>query len=274
MEKKYKIGDKLKPKKGWEEVCGIYRNNNGAYIVVTNISDYGSYHYDIYNKNDVKVEGCFGCFGDKHLEPIPEDKKQFIVHCPTEELWRRVQEKMFSEGYEWIDGGKKYEDGWNRYKKQSYITVGQYDKGDMTYADRPFYEAKYPTIPIISAEEYLGEEEVEERLNGYTFTGIVWDEFALIPEGLKYIKNSPVKERKNPIMSGLKKVTNFIDSLQEPLKSYIRLGWVELEEDKYYVTSDGKQADAEIKFGLVKHKTLEAYAEAEVKRLEKEEKKK
>ena len=350
---KYNVGDKLKPKKGYEEMCAIYRNNNGAYIVVTNISDYGSYHYDIYNKNDVKVEECFGCFGDEHLEPIPEDKKtvenkfkvgdrvkhkdkgmatvldvgdpliaveydtwdqghscdsypeiqkrvkkrdycwfeypeniepyedekkepkkQFIVHCPTEELWRRVQEKMFSEGYEWIDGGKKYEDGWNRYKKQSYITVGQYDKGDMTYADRPFYDAKYPTIPIISAEEYLGEEEVEERLNGYTFTGIVWDEFALIPEGLKYIKNSPIKERKNPIMTGLKKVTNFIDSLQEPLRSYIRLGWVELEEDKYYVTSDGKQADAEIKFGLVKHKTLEAYAEAEVKRLEKEEKKK
>lgn len=218
-------------------------------------------------------------------EPV---QKQFIVHCPTEELWRRVQEKMFSEGYEWR-GGEKYIDYLAKYEDQSCISIIEDCDYEMTYESKPYYEHECPTIPIISAEEYLGEEEnvffrgttspvfPEKLRDTYIYSGVDHTEnfkFVGSCDWAEPIKNSPIKEHKNPIMTGLKKVTNFIDSLQEPLKSYIRLGWVELEEDKYYVTSDGKQADAEIKFGLVKHKTLEAYAEAEVKRLEKEEKKK
>lgn len=359
----YKIGDKLKPKKGCEGECGIYEENNGAYIVITDISPSSYYYYDIYDKNNTKVRNCEVCFTDYDLEPYEEhtfkvgyrvevidcgesyttipihhtglknmtnykavegrrlnngdvasvvslsgiyvgvekdgehyvigrkgivpvsnEKKQFIVHCQTEDLWRRVQTKMFSEGYEWCGIGKKYKNSWVFFKEQSCISITEGRNYEMTYQGKSYYKNIYPSISIIEATEYLGEEDKEKEMEAtrreyMTQTYVDMMEafsksYIIDPYMLNPIKNSPAKEHKNPIMTGLKKVTNFIDSLQEPLKNYIRLGWVELGGDEYYSTNEGRDAFMDIQFGLVKHKTLEAYAEAEVKRLEKEEKKK
>lgn len=87
------------------------------------------------------------------------------------------------------------------------------------------------------------------------------------------IKNSPKKGGKKFIMSGLKKATNFIRSLKQPLKNYVRLGWVELVEDEYVVTDSGVAYYMDVVFGLTPAKTLEEYAEKEVARIKKEEKK-
>lgn len=85
------------------------------------------------------------------------------------------------------------------------------------------------------------------------------------------IKNSPKKGGKKSIMSGLKKATNFIRSLKQPLKNYVRLGWVELVEDEYVVTDSGQAYYMDVVFGLTPAKTLEEYAEKEVARIKKEE---
>lgn len=82
------------------------------------------------------------------------------------------------------------------------------------------------------------------------------------------ITNSPAKGAKKPMT--LKKVTNLIRGLGQPLKNYVRLGWVIIENDDYEVTEDGQEALNRVHFGIADADTLEKYAEKEVRRLKKE----
>lgn len=83
------------------------------------------------------------------------------------------------------------------------------------------------------------------------------------------ITNSPSKGVKKP-MAILKKATNLIKGLSQPLKNYVRLGWVKIYEDEYFVTEEGKYALAAFMFGLTNAKDLADYAAREVRRLKKE----
>jgi hypothetical protein len=70
---KYKIGDKLKVKKGCEDECVTYcRYSNSDHIVITgnNIDDY---MYDIFDKNGNKLNFCHSCFQDEHLDLYTKD---------------------------------------------------------------------------------------------------------------------------------------------------------------------------------------------------------
>ncbi len=82
--------------------------------------------------------------------------KDLIVHCPTKELWDKVQEKMVKEGLRWADGGTNY-DEWNMSQEASCICSLKKDEYKMMREDRSYFERKLPSIKILSAEEYLQE---------------------------------------------------------------------------------------------------------------------
>lgn len=73
-------------------------------------------------------------------------------------------------------------------------------------------------------------------------------------------------------MPVLKKLTNFIESLKEPKKSYVRLGWIEIIKDEWYVTEKGTQAIGQAL--LISGISLDEHAKAEIKRITDEKKKK
>lgn len=75
------------------------------------------------------------------------------------------------------------------------------------------------------------------------------------------ITNSPDKGANRPM---LKKVTNLIKGLSQPLRNYVRLGWVEIDEDEYVVTEEGAEALQAHMFGLSGAKDMAEYAAKEV----------
>lgn len=99
-------------------------------------------------------------------------------------------------------------------------------------------------------------------------------QFELLQGSGFFIKNSPKPGLKTIMSNTLKKATNLIHSQAEPLKSYLRLGWVTIEDTEFEVTEAGAEAMTKYFFGFaVGSRSLGDYAQNEVKRLEKEEKK-
>lgn len=94
-----------------------------------------------------------------------------------------------------------------------------------------------------------------------------------LQDAVRSIKNSPKQGLKTIMSNTLKKATNLIHSQAEPLKSYLRLGWVEIKDTEFEVTDAGVEAMTRLFFGFGEGKSLGEYAQNEVKRLEKEEKK-
>ena len=91
-------------------------------------------------------------------------------------------------------------------------------------------------------------------------------------KGKSYVSN-PIKSSPSwGLKTMLKKATNLIKGLTQPLRNYVRLGWIRIEDDEYVVTEVGKTAYMEVVFGIG-GKDLESYAKAEVKRLSKKAKK-
>lgn len=50
-------------------------------------------------------------------------QEKIAIHCPTEELWKRVQEKAFSEGWKWEEGGKSLRDYWHIHKEDTILSL-------------------------------------------------------------------------------------------------------------------------------------------------------
>lgn len=83
--------------------------------------------------------------------------KKIAVHCPTRELWNKVQIKAFSSGKEWSSCGKKTLDFWHDDAEETCINMYS---GCLERHNRGYYSGKGYTI--ISAADYLKEGEVEE----------------------------------------------------------------------------------------------------------------
>lgn len=87
--------------------------------------------------------------------------KNIIVHCPTKELWYKVEQKML-ETSEWTYNGKQSINAWDEYESESCISILKKDKWKMAYGPSEGYcennENNSPQVPIIPAEEYLGTE--------------------------------------------------------------------------------------------------------------------
>lgn len=82
--------------------------------------------------------------------------KDTIIHCPTEDDWNKVQDRLFEMDYGWDNGKTRY-DNWGEYKEESCICVLQEDGWKIKYANKLCFEEEYPNIPIITASEFLGE---------------------------------------------------------------------------------------------------------------------
>lgn len=80
--------------------------------------------------------------------------KEYIVHCPTEEDSRAVQERMFEMGGWWNTCGSVYNDASVRtYAEDSTLRIC--DNGIVFYADKPFYTNS--GYEVISTQEFLSQ---------------------------------------------------------------------------------------------------------------------
>lgn len=77
--------------------------------------------------------------------------KKVAVHCPTQELWDRVQKKAINKGYAWSIGGTPTVGYTANWKYLALCSNGKLLRGDR------FNMEEVEGYKIISAEEYLGE---------------------------------------------------------------------------------------------------------------------
>ena len=86
-----------------------------------------------------------------------EERKEFIIHCPTEQDWNDIVNKVTKEGYQWGNGAKI---SWYVYNRNTCIHL--YSDNDVRCSEKAWYQKHCPNTPIISANEYLGEQVREE----------------------------------------------------------------------------------------------------------------
>ena len=155
--KKFKIGDRVRKTKLSNPNIFINITDVGSVgtiteILVNNTSDY-IIDYDDYSNREL-----YG--SDENLELVESPLLDLIVHCPTEELWNRVQEKMF-EFTEWIYDGKEISNSWAEYGFNIIYSLKEDNYKMLRGYKECFNQTNYPDTPIISAEEYLGIEVAE-----------------------------------------------------------------------------------------------------------------
>jgi len=155
--KKFKIGDRVRKTKLSNPNIFINITDVGSVgtiteILVNNTSDY-IIDYDDYSNREL-----YG--SDENLELVESPLLDLIVHCPTEELWNRVQEKMF-EFTEWIYDGKEISNSWAEYGFNIIYSLKENNYKMLRGYKEYFNQTNYPDTPIISAEEYLGIEVAE-----------------------------------------------------------------------------------------------------------------
>lgn len=106
---KYKIGDKLKVKKGYENKCGSY--NSDYHDLITHIeiidiisfSDELVYKYNIMN-GDNKIDWCHSCFTDENLEPLELAQETSV----TIKKVKPTMEVVSPEVRKWTDDDTTY----------------------------------------------------------------------------------------------------------------------------------------------------------------------
>lgn len=207
------------------------------------------------------------CILGRDLElALPKNLKDANIKLKvTPEQSRRVQEICFENEVTWTTGDEVHNLEWPALHIEGKALTGY---GTLTYA---FIEDKVTEITYDQFMEQWGEKVKDQRVafSTSTFTGIRM----CIDCGQDHLTDTNIlqKPKKGGLMSSLKKVTNFIKSLKQPLKNYVRLSWVEVEGDDFIVTSKGTEALEAVQFGLTDAKTLTEYAQMEVKRIKEEE---
>ena len=145
---KFKVGDKVRLKKDSE-----------FYGKFNQLPDTGEV-IEIEPDSWLSVKWDGGKNSYKESDLVSEEKRDLIVHCPTKELWNRVQEKMF-EFTEWIYDGKEISNSWAEYGFNIIYSLKENNYKMLRGYKEYFNQTNYPDTPIISAEEYLGIEVAE-----------------------------------------------------------------------------------------------------------------
>jgi len=91
--------------------------------------------------------------------------KDLIIHCSTQELWNKVNEKLSSER-----GVSKMTTLWN--KDHVMFSIGK-DNYSLQWSSKQYAEKEYSHIPITPAEEYLKEDKIIKSLDGINVGDIV-----------------------------------------------------------------------------------------------------
>ena len=186
---KFKVGDMVRLVKNEDMTAKI-----GATAKVIGYDNGYGYRYlkVKWIRNELSGTQDNGGYNEEDFELV----KDLIVHCPTQELYDKVQKKML-ETTKWANGDKKYLNYWEMHGEETCLCIMKENGYKMSYDGKGFYERFYPNIPIISAEEYLGEE-----LEGFGHP--LYMHFPV--EALERDFNTQVNKLKNKTM--LQKLTN------------------------------------------------------------------
>ena len=186
---KFKVGDMVRLVKNEDMTAKI-----GATAKVIGYDNGYGYRYlkVKWIRNELSGTQDNGGYNEGDFELV----KDLIVHCPTQELYDKVQKKML-ETTKWANGDKKYLNYWEMHGEETCLCIMKENGYKMSYDGKGFYERFYPNIPIISAEDYLGEE-----LEGFGHP--LYMHFPV--EALERDFNTQVNKLKNKTM--LQKLTN------------------------------------------------------------------
>lgn len=200
------------------------------------------------------------------LEPlnktILKEMPDTVVHCKTKEEYDELMQIYEDAGWEY---------GYGKISDCSFEEQKNHDGTALVTAKNRFDHRWDVDKKILSLQEFKEAQGLVEKVEGMFTTDMsqlsAYYEFKPVWHSVSDYKSSSTKKRKG-IMSYLKPVTTFIDSQKLPMKNYLRLGWVEVENNDFVVTREGERADsfARIVLGI----TMAEHAAAEVKRLEKE----
>lgn len=236
---KFKVGDKCKIVSE-NSKCPNFTHGHGEYIVITSV-ERNYYSYDIFDTKDNKTSSCCMCFKDKDLQlltPQPTFTPPFYVDCPTEEIWKKVEQKMFDMGGKWRGGDTDHYDGWHNHESLSCIKL--YPDLHFTYEDKPTFDRD--GIKHIPYQQFLGieEETIGDRMLKeepyFTFDGT----------------DRPIKINhsfKETVMSYLRSIPTKIKGLiSKNYQAFYQLGWVDSE---LKLTQEGREQLSEVL--LAKH---------------------
>lgn len=81
--------------------------------------------------------------------------REKIIHCPTKELFSKVQECEFAKGNCWLSGNREIQYFWDDYGEETCISLQEEDGFKMMFSPKEFYESRYPNVPITHANDYL-----------------------------------------------------------------------------------------------------------------------
>jgi len=81
-----------------------------------------------------------------------------IIYTPTKDKYIKVVQKLLDMGYIWISGDKEVcESQWEFYKEETCVSVLEENNNRIAYASKGYFQQECPNIPIISANEFLGD---------------------------------------------------------------------------------------------------------------------
>ena len=93
---------------------------------------------------------------------ILNEAPKFIVHCPTEDLWKKALDRAFRKGLKWCDGDQEYSLGcWSFWKKNSALKIDN----EIAFSFSNYYKERfqYKDYIFLTAEQWLNLDKLEGR---------------------------------------------------------------------------------------------------------------
>lgn len=229
---KFKVGDRVKIIS-----CGTRGTKCDCVGKVGKIVNITGYEYNPYILDVSHVDrSLINEWRDGELELVSNTQfpePPFYVDCPTEEIWNKVEKKMFEMGYKWRGGEEHVE------KNGARINVGRWRDKKMTYASSySLHEDVGGTF--IPYQEFLGEEVREDKVpETATEKKVSWEKFH---GGIDWAfdDGKPVKSFTQKIMDTLRSIPDRLKrALNANMRAFYKLGWI---YGDLSITGEGKEA--------------------------------
>lgn len=238
---KFKVGDRVKsvgkndPSFGYEGVIAKVRYDGCSYTVKFDNFKEG-------HSGDIEPDSRSYYFvEEKNLELVSDSKftPPFYVDCPTEEIWNKVEQKMFDMGYYWAGTRcSRSPSGYFKYGKEMAISDKDKDLRVNNIEPDHFKKIGYKHI---SHQDFLGEDVEETATDKLTFEDMqrAFEAINQAPSPLFYIPkiNNSFKEKTMSVLNTLS--ARLKRTLNPNLRAFYQLGWIDGDLE---VTSEGREA--------------------------------